>query len=209
MISKIFNRYYKEYDAWYDKNKFAYLSELAVLKKVIPKKGKGLEIGVGTGRFAAPLGITTGIDPSCDMLRIAKQRGVGVYLGTGENLPFSKDVFDYIIIIITICFVRNPLKVLQEASRVLKQRGKIIIGIIDKSSFLGKLYQRKKSVFYRKAHFFSVRELTALLRRAGFEKFSYRQTLYSLPEKIKSVEKSQKGFGSGGFVVICAQKTRR
>jgi len=55
-----------------------YLSELKALKKVILEKKKGLEIGVGTGRFASPLGIEYGIDPSEKMLEIAKKRGVKV-----------------------------------------------------------------------------------------------------------------------------------
>ncbi|MDP2922686.1 MAG: class I SAM-dependent methyltransferase [Candidatus Omnitrophota bacterium] len=205
-MNNIFDRYYKEYDAWYDRNKFVYLSELKALKKVLPKKGKGLEIGVGTGRFAAPLGITMGIDPSHNMIRIAEQRGVNVRWGFGKDLSFGDDVFDYVAIIITLCFVKEPLKTLREAYRILKQRGKIIIGIIDKNSFLGKFYQKKKSIFYRQAHFFSVEESTGLLRQTGFKKFSYHQTLFSLPKKIKEVEKPQEGFGKGGFVVICAQK---
>ena len=45
----IFYSYYKKYGAWYDKNKFAYLSEVEVVKKVLPQRGKGLEIGVGKG----------------------------------------------------------------------------------------------------------------------------------------------------------------
>jgi len=68
----IFDIYTNEYDQWYERNKFVYLSELEALKKVVPKKGKGLEIGVGTGRFAEPLGISYGLDPSEKMLEIAK-----------------------------------------------------------------------------------------------------------------------------------------
>ena len=68
----VFNKYTKEYDSWYDKNKYAYLSEIEAIRKVLPKKGIGLEIGVGTGRFAAPLGIKYGIDPSEKMLEIAR-----------------------------------------------------------------------------------------------------------------------------------------
>jgi len=63
-MSDIFDKYYKKYDAWYEKNKFAYLSEIGALKKVVPNKGEGLEIGVGTGRFASRLGIKYGADPS-------------------------------------------------------------------------------------------------------------------------------------------------
>ncbi|MCK4912845.1 MAG: class I SAM-dependent methyltransferase, partial [Candidatus Omnitrophica bacterium] len=143
-----FDCYYKEYDAWYERNKFAYLSELEAIRKVLPKGGKGLEIGVGTGRFAQALDIAMGIDPSKKMIDIAAQRDVVVRWGFGEDLPFFEDTFDYIAIIITLCFVQNPQKVLKEAIRVLKKNGKIILGIIDKNSFLGKFYQRKKSVFY-------------------------------------------------------------
>ena len=74
----IFNHNYKKYDLWYERNKFAYLSELEAVKKVLPKRGEGLEIGVGTGRFAAPLGITAGVDPSKNMIKIAKKRGIDV-----------------------------------------------------------------------------------------------------------------------------------
>jgi len=205
-MKTLFDRYYKKYDAWYDRNKFAYLSELKAIKKVLPRKGKGLEIGVGTGRFAQALGITTGIDPSKNMIEIARKRGVDVKLGFGERLPFKKAAFDYAAIIITICFVKDPQKVLTEAGMVLKKNGKIIVGIIDKDSFLGEFYQNNKSVFYKKANFFNIREITDLLKDTGFSKFFYYQTLYKLPAEIKSVQKPRKGFGQGGFVVISGEK---
>lgn len=204
-MNSIFDKYHEVYDAWYDRNRFAYLSELKAIKKVLPKQGKGLEIGVGTGRFAIPLGIAMGIDPSRNMIDIAERRGVNVRRGFGENLPFFENTFDYITLIITICFVKDPLKVLQEANRVLKSNGRLIIGIIDKNSFLGRYYQKKKSIFYKQANFFSVGGLTDLLKVSGFDRFSYYQTLFHLPDKIKSIEKPEKGFGKGGFVVISAR----
>jgi len=205
-MSNIFDRYAKKYDGWYDKNRFAYLSELEALKKALPKKGRGLEIGVGTGRFAAPLAIQFGIDPSKKMLEIAKARGIKVKSSGGENLPFKNSVFDYVALIITLCFVKNPIQVLKEAGRVLKKNGKIIIGIIDKDSFLGGFYRRKKSVFYKQAAFFGVREVTGYLKTTGFRKVSYYQTIFKLPGKITSVEKPRLGYGKGGFLVISAQK---
>jgi len=205
-MSDVFDKHYKKYDAWYDKHKFAYLSELEALKKVIPKRAKGLEIGVGTGRFAHALGIQYGIDPSKKCLQIAKKRGVEIKLGRGEELPFATATFDYVAIIITLCFVKDPIKVLGEARRVLKKNGKIIIAIIDKESFLGKFYQRKKSVFYKQARFFSVKEATRLLKKIGFIRFSYYQTLFKLPDKIDSIDKPRRGFGKGSFVVISGEK---
>ena len=59
-----FERYTEEYEDWLERNKFAYLSELEAIKSQLPKTGYGLEIGVGSGRFAAPLGIKLGIEPS-------------------------------------------------------------------------------------------------------------------------------------------------
>ena len=207
-MMNIFDHYYKKYDAWYDKNRFAYLSELEAIKRVLPKKGKGLEVGVGTGKFAQALGIKFGIDPSIEMLKIAKKRGINVRLGDGESLPFKNDTFDYVAIIITICFVKHPQRVIEESYRVLKNNGRIIVGIIDKDSFLGKFYQKKKSVFYGKAKFFSVAELTNLIKNIGFNKFSYSQTIFELSDKVSSIEKPQNGFGNGSFVVISAAKNR-
>jgi ubiquinone/menaquinone biosynthesis C-methylase UbiE len=205
-MSNIFDRYYKRYDAWYDENRFAYLSEIEAVKKVLPKKGRGLEIGVGTGRFAGVLGIEYGIDPSKKMLEIAKKRGVNVKLGYGEKLPYEDSFFDYVAIIISLCFVKSPLKVLAEARRVLKDKGKIIIGIINKDSFLGKFYQRKKSVFYKHANFLNTEEVIDLLKSIGFSRFSYYQTIFDYPDKLNSIQKPQKGFGKGGFVVISGEK---
>ena len=204
-MSSVFDICYKKYDKWYDRHKFAYLSELEAVRGALPKKGEGLEIGVGTGRFAVPLGIANGIDPSNNMIILAGERGVDARLGFGEYLPFRNDSFDYVAIIITLCFVKDPLKVLIESHRVLKHRGKLIVGVIDKNSFLGKYYQRKKSIFYKQANFFSVKELVNLLKATGFNRFTYYQTVFHLPDKIKSIEKLKKGFGKGGFVVISAR----
>lgn len=201
----VFDKYYKKYDAWYEKNGFAYRSELVAVKKALPKSGKGLEIGVGTGRFACPLGIRCGVDASRPMLKIARSRGIKTYLAWGECLPFRKTVFDYVVIIITLCFLKNPRKVLREACRVLKKRGKIIVGLIDRESFLGRYYRDKKSSFYKEARFFSIKEATNLLKSTGFSDFRYYQTLYQLPARMRSVDKPEKGFGRGGFVVIRAK----
>lgn len=208
-MSGVFDKQYKKYDAWYDRRKFAFLSETAALKKVLPKKGKGLEIGVGTGRFAAELGIENGIDPSLKMLKIACLRGINAILGAGENMPFPSMSFDYAAIIITLCFVEKPKEVLKEAARILKNKGRLIIGIVDKDSFLGRFYRKKKNVFYKKAKFFSVNELTRLLRQTGFNCFSYYQAISVLPEDMNSVEKPRKGFGSCGFAVVSARKNQR
>ena len=140
------------------------------------------------------------------MIKIAQERDIDVRQGVGEKLPFGNTAFDCVAIIITLCFVKGPQKVLKEARRVLKKNGKIIIGIIDKDSFLGKFYQKKNSIFYKQANFLSVKEVADLLKQAGFNKLSYYQTVFKLPNRINSIEKPLKGFGKGGFVVILGEK---
>ena len=127
-MSIFFNKYYKKYDAWYDENRFAFLSEVEAIKKVIPQEGYGLEIGVGSGRFAEALGISVGIDPSDKMVELARKREVDARLECGEKISFNDLTFDYVAIIFALCFVKEPGKVLNEATRVLKIGGKIIVG---------------------------------------------------------------------------------
>jgi len=89
-IVRHFQRTWKSYDAWYDGHQALYQSELAALKKAVPS-GEGLEIGVGTGRFAAPLGVRFGLDPAWNMRRLAKKRKILVIQGLGESLPFKNE----------------------------------------------------------------------------------------------------------------------
>lgn len=203
---KLFDRYAKRYDQWYERHPAAFFSEVAAIKKALPKNKNGLEIGAGTGRFAAALGIQTGIDPSSKMIQLAHSKGVDLRLGSGEKLPFADQTFDYVAIIVTLCFVRDPRKVLLEAARVLKKRGKIILGLIDKNSFLGQAYRVKESVFYRQAHFYTVPEAKSLLYQAGFRNFACYQTIFSWPDKISALERPRQGYGKGGFVVVSAKK---
>ena len=201
----VFNEQYKRYDAWYEKNRFAYLSELEAIKSVLPGQGTGLEIGVGTGRFAGPLQIAYGVDPSLNMLKLAKGRGVTVVQARGEHLPFSSGSFDYVALFITLCFLTNPEKVLHETRRVLKKTGRAVLSIISRNSLLGELYKKKDSDFYREARIFSHEEAAGLLVKCGFGKIEYAQTLFGIPGELIEIEKPREGFNAGSFIVLKAE----
>lgn len=205
----IFNIYIEEYEQWFETNKLAYLSELEALRKAFPSSWKnGLEIGVGTGRFAQPLGIKIGIDPSEEMLKFARKRGIKTVWGKGESLPFKDFEFDVVLLAFTLCFVEEPKKVLKEAKRVLKPKGRIIIGIIDRNSKLGRVYQRRKnnSKFYRVATFYSVDEVINMLNELCFKNIRTLQTLSVLPSELQEIEPAREGYGKGSFVVIYGDK---
>jgi len=178
--ANLFNKNWERYDDWFEKHKNAYFSELKALKKVIPE-GFGLEVGVGSGRFAFPLGVKMGIDPSKNMLRGAKGRGIQVIQGAGEELPFKDGSFDFVLIVVTLCFVENPVNVLSEARRVLKRGGRLIVGEINKESWLGQIYEdrRKKSQFYIVATFYSSNEIIEMFDRVGIRYLESYHTLMS------------------------------
>jgi len=204
--SAAFDQNTLEYDNWFEKHKTAYQSELLAVQQAIPKNKKGIEIGVGTGRFAKPLNIKFGVEPSENMAQMAEQRGIKVIKTVAENLPLENETFDFALMVTTVCFLSDIPKAFLEVYRILKPKGEIILGIIDKNSELGKQYQREKSKnkFYQDAHFHSTHEITELLKQAHFEKFEYWQTLVS--SNANEVEQPQAGFGKGSFVVIKAIK---
>jgi len=206
--TKPFEEHAVEYEDWFERNRFAYESELQAVKSQLPQRGKGLEIGVGSGRFAAPLGIKIGVEPARNMREIAHKRGIQAIYGIAEALPFEENQFDFALMVTTICFLDDVEAALGEAWRVIKDHGSLIIGFIDKNSPLGKLYlkHRNESAFYRIATFYSVDEVINHLNRAGFRDFSFSQTIFHPLKEIEGVEPVKSGYGEGSFVVVRARK---
>ncbi|CCE23956.1 class I SAM-dependent methyltransferase [Methylotuvimicrobium alcaliphilum] len=203
-----FEAHHQRYEAWFEKHEAAYISELLALRPFVPWEGYGVEIGVGSGRFAAPLGIQVGVDPSPAMLLHASARGIKVVEGVAENLPFEVGTFDYALVVTTICFVDSPVKMLAEAYRVLKPGGRLVIGFIDRESALGQDYlaHQDESVFYREATFISADEVEQLLLETGFSIDAWGQTLARPLSETREIESLRAGRGQCAFVVVAATK---
>ena len=202
-----FDNYYELYEKWFEDNRFTYLSELKAVKHFIPSGRKGIEIGSGSGRFALPLGIEIGIEPSLKMQELAVSRGMKVINGVAENLSIINESFDFALMVTTICFLDDTRKSFQEVHRILKPNGFFIIGFVDKDSPLGKLYSKKKakSRFYREATFYSALEIINQLKKIGFTGIEVVQTILGNSLKdANSVQDWKDGFGEGSFVVIKA-----
>ncbi len=170
--------------------------------------GSGIEIGIGTGRFSAPLGIQRGIEPSRSMAELAKKKGLDVVSGVAEYLPYKNSEFDFCLMVTTVCFLDDIDLAFQEAYRVLKRDGSFIIGFVDKNSPLGKTYEQRKheSTFYENATFYSVDGLLVHLKKAGFREFHFCQTLFGPIQDMREPSPVKKGYGEGFFVVIRADK---
>ncbi|MBN2426362.1 MAG: class I SAM-dependent methyltransferase [Calditrichaceae bacterium] len=197
-----------QYEDWFKENKYVYLSELDAVRPHIPETGNGIEIGVGSGLFAEPLGIRYGVEPSEKMRSMALKRGIDVIDGVAEKLPVKDESSDFALMVTTICFVDNPLKSITEARRIIKSNGKLIIGFVDKDSPVGKTYRKfqHESVFYRDAIFYSTEEIIGFMQEAGFKDFNYTQTIFNKLNEINKVEPYTQGYGNGSFVVISANK---
>lgn len=195
------------YDNWYDtsKGKRIFEAELECLQKVCPAcRGRWLEVGVGTGRFASQMGVKEGSDPSSAMLEIAASRGITTYQGIAEELPFEANRFDGILMVFTLCFIDSPKKSLAQCGRILKDNGQLLVGLIPADSPWGKSYQEKKKQghpIYSHAHFLTIENIIAIANKFGFKLDESACTLFcksdelpEIPSKIESGISKQAGY---------------
>jgi SAM-dependent methyltransferase len=191
------------YEAWFERHPAAYESELAAVDRLLPA-GEGLEIGVGSGRFAGPLGVEVGLDPAPAMLAHARDRGVAPVVGVAEALPFADGSFDAALLVTTICFVDDVATTLREARRVLRPGGSLVVGFVDSESPLGRRYRetRNTNPFYRDATFVAADDLREAMRAAGYADLTAVQTLFAAPGDLSDREEVRPGTGEGSFVVL-------
>ena len=211
-VVQVFEQHAAEYDEWFDAHGAVYQAELAALRKCIPAAGNGLEVGVGTGRFAIPLGIRFGIDPSQRMLQLARQRSLRVCQAVGEHLPFREAQLDVVLLVTVICFVDDVPTLLRELRRVLKSGGHLVIAFINRNSELGRLYESRKeiSAFYRDARFYSAEEVASWVKEAGFDTIRFCQTLFAGPSESSTKDlEVRDGSHNGAFVVLSARRGER
>jgi SAM-dependent methyltransferase len=205
-----FSKNVNQYEQWFVDHPLAYVSELHAVREFLPAEGEGMEVGVGTGRFAAPLGIKKGIEPSRPMADLAAKKGIAVIPGVAEKLPFQDQEFDFVLMVTTVCFLDDMDLAFGEVYRVLKPGGFFIVGFVDRESALGKEYLKRKdrSVFFKDAVFYSVAEIAGHLGKAAFSDFVFRQTLFGNLDEMEKVDPVKEGHGEGSFVVVRAGKKR-
>ena len=203
-----FEAHADDYEAWFETHPAIYAAEVEAVRRLLPPFKRGIEIGVGSGRFSLPFGIREGVEPSGKMAAIARGKGIRTIEGVAERLPLESGQYDLVMMVTTICFVDDVTRSLEEIRRVLQPGGHLIVGFVDRDSPIGRLYERQRdgSRFYRAARFFGAAEVRALLEAAGFDEIRALQTLFG--ETLQEAECSVKeGYGEGSFVVFRAKKT--
>lgn len=205
MSWRIFDGLGARYDSWYERNALTYENEISAVG-ALGLRGIGVEIGVGTGRFAVPLGLPLGIDASEHMLRSALSRGVDAVRAMAEDLPLRSSSMDYALFIVTLCFLEDPLVALREARRILREGGIVAACIVPRDSAWGAYYMSRGGTFYSSAKFYTVDEISSMMRSAGLSPARITSTLSHGPLD-PPVREAPGADPRAGFVCISSQRS--
>ncbi len=98
----------------------------------LPTEGRLLDLGGGTGRvafaFREMVGAAIVADAAWGMLRVARQRPNVLPVQTlAERLPFADATFDCVLIVDALHHFIDAETALQEAARVLRPGGRLVI----------------------------------------------------------------------------------
>ncbi len=204
-ISRAFGAVAHEYDAWYEDNPL-FVNELKAIKALGPWGRPALEVGVGTGRFATALEIEFGLDPTFEMLALAQSRGIHCVCGLAEALPFHDQSLATVAFFFTLCFVPQKRAALEEAFRVLRPEGRVLLGMVPRESPWGQFYTQKGQEghpLYRFARFLTIEESLALAKEVGFSLGKSSSILFFGPKEPPRPENPRSGLASeAGFVAL-------
>ena len=126
------------YDARAKKSHKAYRTIITFIKNEISTEMNVLDMGTGTGEI--PIGICSNAksinasDFSPEMIRIARAKAhkkgiknISFLVKDGNQLDFRDNSFDVILIINLLHVVPEPENIINEAKRLIKKEGKIIV----------------------------------------------------------------------------------
>lgn len=185
------------YDNRYNRNRglsyYAHISRQVM--ECLPKKGRILDLGCGTGLFLKAYenqgGSGIGLDLSQGMVRRAKTRcpSSDFAVGNAELLPFRGESFDGVCSLLAFSYVRKPMDLLCESLRVLRPGGSIAICTLGKNlltSGLPAIYTMAEVMKVRRIgmgsfgeRYYGEREMLDLFEDAGFADVQVRRCSFA------------------------------
>jgi ubiquinone/menaquinone biosynthesis C-methylase UbiE len=153
-----------------------------------------LDIPCGDGAYSISAGErgarVVAIDRSLAMLGAARRRAesclesIKFCQAAAEALPFDANRFDVVLAVTALCFVKDPQRTIQEAARVLRPGGGIIIGELGRYSLWAisrKIRGWLGSPTWKRVHFWTFEDLRELIAGAGLRFHSRSSAVYYPP----------------------------
>lgn len=145
-----------------------------------PVEGLVLDIGGGTGRVAKVLSQIQNdiivLDSSLAMLRMAKNHHtVKPLCGNAEQLPFRSNYFERVMMIDSFHHLADHRIALNEAWRVLKPEGLLILQEPDIEQWGGKAIAFFEKALFMRSHLFSANRVLEMLADENHNSFVYKK----------------------------------
>ncbi|HEY0078272.1 MAG TPA: class I SAM-dependent methyltransferase [Pyrinomonadaceae bacterium] len=120
----------------------------AATLEALPTDARILEVGAGTGAnfpFYPPGSTGAAIDPSIEMLKIARRKGrpasIHLIRSRAERLPFPDRSFDAAFATLVFCSVASPAEAFSELRRVVRPGGTVaLLEHVRPNGLLGYLF---------------------------------------------------------------------
>jgi len=198
------------YDDWYatEKGRQVFVAEKRLLERMLPRSGVGLEIGAGTGVFAETL---TGsrrvvcLDLSREMLAKASRRGLPCVLGSADKMPIRDDALGFTYMVTVVEFLKDPVAVFREASRVTARGAPVVALTINADSSWGSLYASiagSGDQIFSHATLYTPAEIDAIGSLAGLHSVKAFGTLTTDPTSPEAGDKIVEPSAETGVTAI-------
>lgn len=213
----------EDFDSWFENNKNVFESEFKAEKELMVNPENAVSIGVGSGLFASRLGIKYGVEPATGMAELSKEKGINAMKGVAEYVPLPDEQFDTVLMSTILSYVDDPQKAVDEAYRILKSGGNLVVSFLPKEGSYTMLYDLARLLgkhdperspehpypikFIKGSDWVSIDQVKKLMKNAGFVDFKYVQTLTKHPKFTnEEIEEPVAGYKEGDYVVIRGEK---
>jgi ubiquinone/menaquinone biosynthesis C-methylase UbiE len=156
-----------------------------------------LDVGCGDGALAATLSRrgarVTGLDPDPRMLDAARARAEAKSLdltlvpGRAEALPFAEEIFDRVVAVTVLCFIPEADRAIAEMTRVLRPRGRLVIGELGRWSLWAAIRRMRGwlgAPTWKVARYRTTSEMRHLLEKHGLTVGETRGSIFYPPSKL-------------------------
>jgi len=156
---------------------------------------KLLDVGCSSGAFINSAGLmgveAEGVEPAREASDAAVKAGLKVYNGFLSEVGLSSRSYDVITMFEVIEHVKDPVELLKECNRLLRDQGLLVVKTANSNSWTVAFQNGGWEYFSIKAHgghisFFNKKSINVLAERSGFRVVNYKTQSVTICDKEKS-----------------------